>query len=280
MQKKRSGINIVIFIVLVLLTLLFIFPIVFVVLNSFKGKLFISNEPFALLTKESFVGFQNYINGIEQTGFFEGMKWSLVITVGSVALIIVCTSMTAYWITRVKCKFSSILYYAFVFSMIVPFQMVMFTMTSLAEKLNMRNPIGMIILYLGFGAGMSVFMFSGFVKAVPLEIEEAAMIDGCSPLQTYFKVVFPILKPTAVTVAILNAMWIWNDYLLPYLIVGLTSEYKTIPVRVQYLIGSYGSFDMGVMMGVLVLSILPIVIFYAFCQKFIIEGVVAGAVKG
>lgn len=280
MQKKRSGINIVIFIVLVLLTLLFIFPIVFVVLNSFKGKLFISNEPFALLTKESFVGFQNYINGIEQTGFFEGMKWSLVITVGSVALIIVCTSMTAYWITRVKCKFSSVLYYAFVFSMIVPFQMVMFTMTSLADKLNMRNPIGMIILYLGFGAGMSVFMFSGFVKAVPLEIEEAAMIDGCSPLQTYFKVVFPILKPTAVTVAILNAMWIWNDYLLPYLIVGLTSEYKTIPVRVQYLIGSYGSFDMGVMMGVLVLSILPIVIFYAFCQKFIIEGVVAGAVKG
>lgn len=280
MQKKRSGINIIIFIILILLTLLFIFPIVFVVLNSFKGRLFISTEPFALLTSKSFVGLQNYIDGIEQTGFFEGMKWSLIITVGSVVLIIVCTSMTAYWITRVKCKFSSILYYAFVFSMIVPFQMVMFTMTSLAEKLNMRNPIGMIILYLGFGAGMSVFMFSGFVKAVPLEIEEAAMIDGCSPLQTYFKVVFPILKPTAVTVAILNAMWIWNDYLLPYLIVGLTSEYKTIPVRVQYLIGSYGNFDMGVMMGVLVLSILPIVIFYAFCQKFIIEGVVAGAVKG
>lgn len=280
MQKKRSGINIIIFIILILLTLLFIFPIVFVVLNSFKGRLFILTEPFALLTSKSFVGLQNYIDGIEQTGFFEGMKWSLIITVGSVALIIVCTSMTAYWITRVKCKFSSILYYAFVFSMIVPFQMVMFTMTSLAEKLNMRNPIGMIILYLGFGAGMSVFMFSGFVKAVPLEIEEAAMIDGCSPLQTYFKVVFPILKPTAVTVAILNAMWIWNDYLLPYLIVGLTSEYKTIPVRVQYLIGSYGNFDMGVMMGVLVLSILPIVIFYAFCQKFIIEGVVAGAVKG
>ena len=280
MQKKRSGINIIIFIILVLLTLLFIFPIVFVVLNSFKGRLFISTEPFAFLTSKSFVGFQNYIDGIEQTGFFEGMKWSLIITVGSVALIIVCTSMTAYWITRVKCKFSSVLYYAFVFSMIVPFQMVMFTMTSLAEKLNMRNPIGMIILYLGFGAGMSVFMFSGFVKAVPLEIEEAAMIDGCSPLQTYFKVVFPILKPTAVTVAILNAMWIWNDYLLPYLIVGLTSEYKTIPVRVQYLIGSYGNFDMGVMMGVLVLSILPIVIFYTFCQKFIIEGVVAGAVKG
>lgn len=280
MQKKRSGINIIIFIILILLTLLFIFPIVFVVLNSFKGRLFISTEPFALLTSKSFVGLQNYIDGIEQTGFFEGMKWSLIITVGSVALIIVCTSMTAYWITRVKCKFSSVLYYAFVFSMIVPFQMVMFTMTSLAEKLNMRNPIGMIILYLGFGAGMSVFMFSGFVKAVPLEIEEAAMIDGCSPLQTYFKVVFPILKPTAVTVAILNAMWIWNDYLLPYLIVGLTSEYKTIPVRVQYLIGSYGNFDMGVMMGVLVLSILPIVIFYAFCQKFIIEGVVAGAVKG
>ena len=280
MKEKRKDLNVVIFIILVLLALLFIFPIVFVVVNSFKGKLFIAKEPFALLTKQSFVGLKNYINGIEQTGFFEGMKWSLVITIGSVALIIVCTSMTAYWITRVKCKFSSVLYYAFVFSMIVPFQMVMFTMTSLAEKLNMRNPIGMIILYLGFGAGMSVFMFSGFVKSVPLEIEEAAMIDGCSPLQTYFKVVFPILKPTAVTVAILNAMWIWNDYLLPYLIVGLTSDYKTIPVRVQYLVGSYGNFDMGVMMGVLVLSILPIVIFYAFCQKFIIEGVVAGAVKG
>lgn len=280
MQKKKSATNIVVFVILVLLAVLFLFPIAFVLMNSFKGKLFISSEPFAFLSSENFVGFKNYIAGIEQTGFFEGMKWSLVITIGSVILIIVCTSMTAYWITRVKGKFSTVLYYAFVFSMIVPFQMVMFTMTSLADKLNMRNPIGMIILYLGFGAGMSVFMFSGFVKSVPLEIEEAAMIDGCGPLQTYFKVVFPILKPTAVTVAILNAMWIWNDYLLPYLIVGLTSEYKTIPVRVQYLVGSYGSFDMGVMMGVLVLSILPIIIFYAFCQKFIIEGVVAGAVKG
>ncbi|MDE6209940.1 MAG: carbohydrate ABC transporter permease [Lachnospiraceae bacterium] len=280
METKNKIRNIIIFIVLLILAVAFLFPIAFVLLNSFKGKLFIANEPFAFLSSENFVGIQNYIDGIEQTGFFTAMKWSLVITVGSVLLILLGTSMTAYWITRVKSKVSSVLYYAFVFSMIVPFQMVMFTMTSLADTLKMRNPIGMIILYLGFGAGLSVFMFSGFVKSVPLEIEEAAMIDGCNPLQTFFRVVFPILKPTAVTVAILNAMWIWNDYLLPYLVVGLTSEYKTIPVRVQYLLGSHGSFDMGIMMGLLVLSILPIIIFYAFCQKFIIEGVVAGAVKG
>lgn len=280
MKSKKRARNIIIFIVLTILAIVFLFPIAFILLNSFKGKLFISSEPFAFLSSENFVGLRNYIDGIEQTGFFTAMKWSLVITVGSVALILIGTSMTAYWITRVKSKISSVLYYMFVFSMIVPFQMVMFTMTSLADKLNMRNPVGMIILYLGFGAGLSVFMFSGFVKSVPLEVEEAAMIDGCNPLQTFFKVVFPILKPTAVTVAILNAMWIWNDYLLPYLVVGLTSEYKTIPVRVQYLMGSYGNFDIGVMMGVLVLSILPIIIFYALCQKYIIEGVVAGAVKG
>ena len=280
MKSKKRARNIIIFIVLTILAIVFLFPIAFILLNSFIGKLFISSEPFAFLSSENFVGLRNYIDGIEQTGFFTAMKWSLVITVGSVALILIGTSMTAYWITRVKSKISSVLYYMFVFSMIVPFQMVMFTMTSLADKLNMRNPVGMIILYLGFGAGLSVFMFSGFVKSVPLEVEEAAMIDGCNPLQTFFKVVFPILKPTAVTVAILNAMWIWNDYLLPYLVVGLTSEYKTIPVRVQYLMGSYGNFDIGVMMGVLVLSILPIIIFYALCQKYIIEGVVAGAVKG
>jgi raffinose/stachyose/melibiose transport system permease protein len=280
MNERKKISNIIIFTLLAILAIIFLYPIFFVLLNSFKGRLFIQSEPFAFLDSVNFVGVKNYINGIEQTGFFNAMLWSTVITVGSVVLILICTSMTAYWITRVKSKFSSGLYYLFVFSMIVPFQMVMFTMTSIADKLNMRNPLGMIILYLGFGAGLSVFMFSGFVKSVPIEIEEAAMIDGCNPLQTYFKVVFPILKPTAVTVAILNAMWIWNDYLLPYLIIGLTSEYKTIPVRVQYLLGSYGDFDIGVMMGVLVLSISPIIIFYVCCQKFIIEGVVAGAVKG
>ena len=280
MENKKKVINGILITVLTALALLFLYPIFFVVINSFKGKLFVQRDAFALPTSESFTGFKNFINGIEQTQFFDAMKWSLIITIGSVLLIILCTSMTAYWITRVKSKVSSVLYYAFAFSMVVPFQMVMFTMDNLADMLNLNNPQGMIFLYLGFGAGLSVFMFCGFIKSVPLEIEEAAMIDGCNPLQTYFKVVFPILKPTAVTVAILNAMWIWNDYLLPYLIVGLNTEYKTIPVRVQYLVGSYGNFDISIMMAVLVLSILPIIVFYACCQKYIIEGVVAGAVKG
>ncbi|NLL92546.1 MAG: carbohydrate ABC transporter permease [Clostridiales bacterium] len=279
MSTKKKIKNIIVFILLLFLAIAFLYPIFFVVINSFKGKLFISDAPFALPTSETFVKFNNYVMGIEKTGFFNAMKWSLIITVCSVLLIIIFTSMTAYWITRVKGKFSNILYYLFVFSMIVPFQMVMYTMTQLADRMHIRNPAGMILLYLGFGAGLSVFMFCGFVKSVPIEIEEAAMIDGCNPLQTFFKVVFPILKPTAITVAILNAMWIWNDYLLPYLIIGF-SDYQTIPVRVQYLVGSYGNFDMGIMMAVLVLSILPIIIFYTFCQKFIIEGVVAGAVKG
>ena len=280
MENKRKVINGILITILTILAIVFLYPIFFVVSNSFKGKLFVQKNPFALPTSESFTGLKNFVDGIEQTQFFDAMKWSLVITIGSVLLIILCTSMTAYWITRVKSKISNVLYYAFAFSMVVPFQMVMFTMDNLADMLSLNNPQGMIFLYLGFGAGLSVFMFCGFVKSVPLEIEEAAMIDGCNPLQTYFKVVFPILKPTAVTVAILNAMWIWNDYLLPYLIVGLNTEYKTIPVRVQYLVGSYGNFDISIMMSVLVLSILPIVIFYACCQKYIIEGVVAGAVKG
>jgi len=203
---------------------------------------------------------------------------SLFITIGSVLAILLFTSMTAYYLTRVKGWFTDLLYYLFVFSMIVPFQMVMFTMSKLANSFGLNNPPGMILLYLGFGAGLSVFMFCGFVKSIPLEIEEAAMIDGCNPLQTYFRVVMPILKPTAITVAILNAMWIWNDYLLPYLVIG--SEYKTIPVAVQYLQGGYGSRDMGALMAMLVLSIIPIVIFYLLCQKHIIKGVIAGAVKG
>ena len=188
--------------------------------------------------------------------------------------------MTAWYITRVKSKVTTILYYMFAFSMIVPFQMVMFTMTSLADTFHLKNPLGMCILYLGFGAGLSIFMFAGFIKSVPIEIEEAAMIDGCTPLQTFFGIVFPILKPTAITVAILNAMWIWNDFLLPYLVIGISTKYKTIPVVVQMLVGSNGNKDMGAMMAMLVLSIIPIIIFYMVCQKYIIEGVVAGAVKG
>ena len=279
-MKTRKAVNNIIFVLLCILIVLFLTPIFFIILNSFKGKLFISDNPFALPTAETFAGLSNYINGIEKTNFFSAFGWSLFITIFSVIAIILFTSMTAYYITRVKSKLTSLIYYMFAFSMIVPFQMVMFTMSKLANLLHLNNPWGMVILYVGFGSGLSVFMFSGFVKSIPLEIEEAAMIDGCTPLQTYFGVVMPILKPTAITVAILNAMWIWNDYLLPYLVIGVSTNYKTIPVVVQYLVGSYGAKDMGAMMALLVLAIIPIVIFYLACQKYIIEGVVAGAVKG
>ncbi len=279
MKKKKWG-DVCLFMLLCVLMIAFLTPIFFVVMNSFKGKLYISDAPFAFATSETFAGLTNYRNGIEKTAFFTAFGCSLFITVGSVLVILLFTSMTAYYLTRVKGAVSSTLYYIFVFSMIVPFQMVMFTMSKLANIFRLNNPPGMIVLYLGFGAGLSIFMFCGFIKSIPLEIEEAAMIDGCNPLQTFFGVVLPILKPTAITVAILNAMWIWNDYLLPYLVIGLSTKYKTIPVAVQYLVGSYGAKDLGAMMALLVLSILPIVVFYLACQKYIIEGVVAGAVKG
>ena len=278
-RKKSTG-NTIIFIILCTLVVVFLYPIMFIVINSFKGKFFISQNPFALPTVETFAGLTNYINGLEKTGFFSAMGWSFFITILSVAVIIFFTSMTAYYITRVKSKATNVLYYLFVFSMIVPFQMVMFPMVKLADTLNLSNPLGMVALYLGFGSGLSVFMFSGFIKSIPLEIEEAAMIDGCNPLQTYFHIVLPILKPTSITVAILNAMWVWNDYLLPYLVIGLSTKYKTIPVVIQMLVGSNGNRDMGAMMAMLVLAIIPIVVFYLACQKHIIEGVVAGAVKG
>ena len=278
-RKKSTG-NTIIFIILCALVVVFLYPIMFIVINSFKGKFFISQNPFALPTAETFAGLTNYINGLEKTGFFSAMGWSFFITILSVAVIIFFTSMTAYYITRVKSKATNVLYYLFVFSMIVPFQMVMFPMVKLADTLNLSNPLGMVALYLGFGSGLSVFMFSGFIKSIPLEIEEAAMIDGCTPIQMFFRVVFPILRPTAVTVAILAAMWVWNDYLLPYLVIGLSTKYKTIPVVIQMLVGSNGNRDMGAMMAMLVLAIIPIVVFYLACQKHIIEGVVAGAVKG
>ena len=227
-----------------------------------------------------FAGLENYARGIDRAGFFSAFGWSMFITVISVVVIVLFTSMTAWYITRVKTKSSEALYYAFVFSMVVPFQMIMFTMSKLADMLKLNNPLGMVVLYLGFGAGLSVFMFCGFVKSIPLEIEEAALMDGCNPMKIYFRIVLPILKPTAITVAILNAMWIWNDYLLPYLVIGVGTPYKTIPVAVQYLMGSYGAKDYGALMALLVLSIIPIIVFYLFCQKYIIEGVVAGAVKG
>lgn len=279
-MKKKTVADIVLFVILCILVIAFLTPIFFVVVNSFKGKLYISDAPFALPDSETFAGLTNYRNGIEKTGFFAAFGCSLFITVFSVAAILFFTSMTAYFLTRVKSRFTGALYYMFVFSMIVPFQMVMFTMSKLANSFRLNNPLGMVLLYLGFGAGLSVFMFCGFIKSIPLEIEEAAMIDGCNPLQTFFGVVLPILKPTAITVAILNAMWIWNDYLLPYLVIGLSTPYKTIPVAVQYLVGSYGAKDMGAMMALLVLSVIPIIVFYLACQKYIIEGVVAGAVKG
>lgn len=257
----------------------YIFPILLVFINSFKKKAYISRKPFDIPTGKMYVGLENYFRGIKQANFFEGAKWSTVITVGSVFLIILCTSMCAWYIVRVKNALTKAIYYLCLFAMIVPFQMEMFTLSKLANSLGLNTPWGLWIIYLGFGAGLSVFMFTGFVKSIPIEIEEAAMIDGCNPLQTFFGVVLPVLKPTCVTVAILQTMWIWNDYLLPYLVLDL-KKYVTIPIAVQYLKGGYGSVDMGAMMGVLVLAIIPIIIFYLFFQRYIIEGVVAGAVKG
>lgn len=266
------------YLILILVAAAFLFPIFIVLMNSFKNKLYISSEPFTFPDSESFAGLENYTSGLEKTNFFSAFGWSVFITLGSVLVIILFSAMTAWYITRVKSKITSLMYYAFVFSMIVPFQMVMFSMSKLANTLRLDNPFGIIVIYLGFGAGLSVFMFCGFIKSIPLEIEEAAMIDGCGSIRTFFLVVLPILKPTAVTVAILNTMWIWNDYLLPYLVIG--SDYKTIPIAIQYLKGGYGSVDMGAMMAMLVLAIIPIVVFYLTSQKYIIKGVVAGAVKG
>lgn len=276
-MKGKKG-NIVIYILLVILAVIFLAPIFIILFNSFKGKLYISDAPFKLPTAETFVGVQNYIDGLSKTGFLSAFGWSIFITFFSTIVIVLFTSMTGWYITRAKNKVSTVLYFIFVFSMIVPFQMVMFTMSKVANMLSLDNPIGLIVLYLGFGAGLSIFMFSGFVKSIPIDIEEAALIDGCNPIKTFFLIVLPLLKPICITVAILNVMWIWNDYLLPSLV--LKSDYKTIPMAVQYLRGGYGAIDMGAMMAVLVLAIIPIIIFYLTCQKYIIEGVAAGAVKG
>lgn len=275
---KERAFNTVFFFLLLLLAVLFVFPVFIVLINSFKLKFSIATAPFVFPNGTTFSKLENYVTGINSTGFLSAIGWSLFITVFSVAIIIVFTSMTAWYIIRVKSKGTKILYYALVFSMIVPFQMVMFTMSKIANALSLDNPIGIIFIYLGFGAGLSVFMFSGFIKTVPKTIEEAATIDGCNTLEVFWLVVFPILKPTAITVAILNTMWIWNDYLLPYLVIG--KDYKTIPIAVQYLKGGYGSVDMGAMMAMLVLSIIPVVVFYLLCQKYIIKGVASGAVKG
>ncbi len=266
-------------IIFTIISLAYLYPIALVFINSFKKKAYISKYPFKIPTDKMFVGLENYVRGIEKTGLIQAFGWSLFITIGSVAVIILCCSMCAWYISRVHTKLTKAIYVMCLFAMVVPFQMEMYTLSKIANMLKLGNPWGIIIIYLGFGAGLAVFMFTGFMKSIPLEIEEAAMIDGCTPIQTFFKIVLPITKPTCVTITILQAMWIWNDYLLPSLVLD-ARKYKTVPMAVQYLKGGYGSVDMGAMMGTLVLAIVPIIIFYLFCQKYIIEGVVAGAVKG
>ncbi len=269
----------IIFAVLLIVAALIIFPILVVLMNSFKANLFISSTgAFVPPNEQSFVGIQNYTNGIDRINFFSAFGYSLWITVASVIFILLLTSMLAWYITRVHGKVTSIIYYLLTFSMIVPFQMVMFPMSKFANMIHIDNPVGIIILYVGFGCGMSTFMFSGFIKSIPIALEEAAMIDGATPVRTFFSVVMPMLKSTAITIAILETMWVWNDYLMPYLVIG--TEYRTIPVAVQYLRGGYGSVDMGAMMAMLVLAMIPVIVFYLFCQKYIIKGVLAGAVKG
>ena len=277
-KSKRVGNN-VIFFVLLILSVLFLVPIIIVIINSFKSRIYISSQPLKLPNAETFVALENYINGVTSSDFFSAFLRSLFITVVSVILIVLFASMAAWYIVRSNSKITKGIYYMLVFSMIVPFQMVMYTMTYVTNRANLDNVFGITFVYLGFGAGLSVFMLCGFIKSIPLEIEEAAMIDGASPIQAFFTVVFPMLKPTAITVAILNTMLIWNDYLLPYLVLG--SDKKTIPVAIQLAMqGAYGSTDYGGFMAMLVLAIVPIIIFYIFCQKYIIKGVVAGAVKG
>ena len=279
MKKSKRVENNVIFFVLLALSVLFLVPIIIVIINSFKSRIYISSQPLKLPNAETFVALENYINGVTTSDFFSAFLRSLFITVVSVILIVLFASMAAWYIVRSNSKITKGIYYMLDFSMIVPFQMVMYTMTYVTNRANLDNVFGITFVYLGFGAGLSVFMLCGFIKSIPLEIEEAAMIDGASPIQAFFTVVFPMLKPTAITVAILNTMWIWNDYLLPYLVLG--SDKKTIPVAIQLAMqGAYGSTDYGGFMAMLVLAIVPIIIFYIFCQKYIIKGVVAGAVKG
>lgn len=264
-----------------LIAVLWVMPIAVVLMNSFKGNAFVKTATFALPNAESFVGLANYIKGLTfgSYPFLQSFGYSLLITLTSTALILLCTSMAAWYIARVDSIFARIVYYLCVFSMVVPFQMVMFTLSKTADTLDLNTPWTICIIYLGFGAGLATFMFTGFIKSVPLEIEEAAYIDGCGPVATYFKVVFPMLKPTMISVGILEIMWIWNDYLLPYLVLDRT-KYMTIPIHIQYLQGSYGHVDFGATMALIVLSIVPVIVFYLTCQKYIIKGVAAGAVKG
>ena len=280
MRKKKQIQDTVMIVFLSILALLYVYPIVMILFNSVKRETAITTSgAFTLPTADTFAGLANYANAIASKGFLQSLGYSLLITITSVAAILICCSMCAWYITRVKGKLSKILYYLFVFSMVVPFQMVMFTLAKTADTLKLNNPYTICIVYLGFGAGLAVFMFTGFVKGSPLEIEEAAMIDGCSPLQVFFKILIPILKPTIISTAILELMWVWNDYLLPTLVLDI-KKYKTIPMAIQYFRGSYGHVQMGPMMASIMIDIIPIIVVYLVCQKYIIEGVVAGAVKG
>lgn len=277
MKKKVMGILATLFFTLV--SIVFIAPIFIVLINSMKSKTFINLETFKLPTEESYVGLENYKTAITQYDFLKAVGWTLFITVFSVAVILICCSMTAWFITRVKNIFTKMIYLLCVFSMVIPFQMVMFTLSGTADSLHLNTPWGIVIVYLGFGAGLAVFMFTGFVKSIPVEVEEAAMIDGCSPLRTFFCVVVPMMKPTFISVGILEAMWIWNDFLLPYLVLDI-KEFKTISIVIQYMKGSYGRVDMGAIMACLIMAIIPVVVFYLCAQKYIVKGVAAGAVKG
>ena len=279
--EQYTPISKVLTVVFAMLSIVWLFPIFEVVINSFKENSFVNLNPFALPNEESYVGMANYIKGMTfgNYPFLKSVSYSLLITIASVALILLCCSMSAWYIARVNSAVSNIFYYLCLFSMIVPFQMVMFTLTFTADQLNLNTPWTIPIVYLGFGAGLAIFMFIGFVKGLPLEIEEAAAIDGCGPIRTFFNVVLPMLKPTLISVGILELMWVWNDYLLPYLVLDRT-KYMTIPIHVQYLKGSYGTVDLGATMAVIMLSIIPIIVVYMFAQKHIIKGVAAGAVKG
>ena len=280
MKKKSKRINAVWSVLLAIASLAYLYPIFMIVMNSLKEEQSITtNGAFTLPTAANFAGLDNFVTAIASKGFLSSFFYSLVITVSSVALILVCCSMCAWYISRVHGKLSKGLYFLFVFSMVVPFQMVMFTLSQTADMLKLNTPWNICIIYLGFGAGLAVFMFTGFMKSVPIEVEEAAMIDGCNPIQTYFKIVLPILKPTLVSVGILEAMWVWNDYLLPTLVLDIR-KYKTIPMLIQYFRGSFGRVEMGPMMACIVLTIIPIVIVYLLGQKHIIKGIAAGAVKG
>ena len=281
MEKKRTLKDSILTVVLGILSLAWIYPIFMILFNSLKKETSISTgTAFQIPNSGSFAGLENYINALTSKGFLSAFWYSLVITISSVVLILICCSMCAWFITRVKSWYSKALYYMFVFSMVVPCQMLMFTLSSTADRLHLSSPYTICIIYLGFGAGLAVFMFCGFMKSIPLEIEEAAMIDGCNPLQTFFRVVLPILKPTLLSVGILETMWLWNDYLLPYLVLDRTKGYMTIPILIQYFRGSFGKVEMGPMMASIMMNIIPIIIVYLLCQKHIIKGVAAGAVKG